>query len=290
MGKETSLIDIASLERLLFQETIEDDIVILDDVSKVPFFDHPAKIDKAFATICLEGYAEGSINLRPCRYSANDFFIVLPGQIIQYLNKSDDFRGLFIVVSKRFVDNFELNAKDSVSMFFYLQENPIMHLNSEELVLLLDFFTMLKRALQQTHNPQRIEMVRLLGQAFFYGIYGSQQLQRRDNGNNTKKGALFDAFYHLILRHYKDSREVGFYADKLCLTPKYLSTVIRELTGKSALDWINGYVILEAKSLLKSTDKTVQQISNELNFPSQSFFGKYFKRLVGVSPKEYRNT
>ena len=96
-------------------------------------------------------------------------------------------------------------------------------------------------------------------------------------------------FYNLILQYYKDSREVGFYAKKLCLTPKYLSVIIKEFTGNSALGWINDYVILEAKSLLKSTNMTIQQISDELNFPSQSFFGKYFKRLVGVSPKVYRS-
>jgi AraC-like DNA-binding protein len=81
---------------------------------------------------------------------------------------------------------------------------------------------------------------------------------------------------------------VGFYAKKLCMAPKYLSAVIKEKTGKSAFEWINDYVILEAKSLLKSTNMTIQQISDELNFANQSFFGKYFKRLAGMSPKSYR--
>ncbi|MDR1673524.1 MAG: helix-turn-helix domain-containing protein, partial [Bacteroidales bacterium] len=75
---------------------------------------------------------------------------------------------------------------------------------------------------------------------------------------------------------------------KLCLTSKHLSAVIKKTTGKSAFEWINDYVILEAKSLLRATNMTVQQISEELNFANQSFFGKFFKRAVGVSPKEYR--
>jgi AraC-like DNA-binding protein len=79
-----------------------------------------------------------------------------------------------------------------------------------------------------------------------------------------------------------------FYADRMCFTPKYLSKVIKENSGKSANSWIDDYVILEAKAMLKSTNMTVQQINDELNFPSQSFFGKYFKRIVGVSPKEYK--
>lgn len=81
---------------------------------------------------------------------------------------------------------------------------------------------------------------------------------------------------------------VAFYASKLSLTPKYLSKVIRQNSGKTAGEWIEEYVILEAKALLKSTNKTIQQITDELNFSTQSFFGKYFKRRVGLSPKEYR--
>ena len=79
-----------------------------------------------------------------------------------------------------------------------------------------------------------------------------------------------------------------FYADKMCLTPKYLSKVIKEKSSKSASEWIDNYVTLEARALLKSTNMTIRQISDELNFPSQSFFGKYFKRHQGMSPKEYR--
>lgn len=91
-----------------------------------------------------------------------------------------------------------------------------------------------------------------------------------------------------IQKHYKTERSVNFYANKLFLTAKYLSKVVQENSGKTATNWIDDYVILEAKALLNSSKLTIQQISDELNFPSQSFFGKYFKRKVGMSPKEYR--
>ena len=104
----------------------------------------------------------------------------------------------------------------------------------------------------------------------------------------SKQEVLLEDFLDFVQKHYKEERSVEFYADKLCLTPKYLSTVIRQTSGKTAGEWIDEYVVLEAKALLKSTKMTIQQISEELNFPSQSFFGKYFKRLSGVSPKEYK--
>jgi AraC-like DNA-binding protein len=135
-----------------------------------------------------------------------------------------------------------------------------------------------------------MEMVRLLSQAFFYGINNFNQFREKHAIQKDKKDKLFDSFYHLILQHYRDSREVSFYADKLCLTPKHLSAVIKKTTGKSAREWINDYVLLEAKSLLQASNMTIQQISDELNFANQSFFGKYFKRAAGVSPKEYRES
>jgi AraC-like DNA-binding protein len=104
----------------------------------------------------------------------------------------------------------------------------------------------------------------------------------------SSQGILLDRFMNLVKENFREQRDVGFYADKLCLTPKYLSKVIRDNSGSSADEWIDNYVTLEAKALLKSTNMTIQQISEELNSPSQSFFGKYFKRIVGVSPSEYR--
>lgn len=99
---------------------------------------------------------------------------------------------------------------------------------------------------------------------------------------------LVENFLNQVQDNFKQERGIEFYANKLCVTPKYLSKVIKEHNGLSAKQWIDDYVVWEAKALLKSTHMTIQQISNELNFPSQSFFGRYFKRSVGLSPLAYR--
>ena len=99
---------------------------------------------------------------------------------------------------------------------------------------------------------------------------------------------LTKEFLTLVKANFREERQLKFYADKMCITPRYLSRVVKECTQFSAADWIERCVVLEARALLKSTNMTVQQISDELNFPSQTFFGKYFKRRVGLSPKEYR--
>jgi AraC-like DNA-binding protein len=91
-----------------------------------------------------------------------------------------------------------------------------------------------------------------------------------------------------VQEHFRSERFINFYADKLCITPKYLSKLVKEKTGRSAGEWIESYVILEARTMLQSTDMTIQQIASALNFPNQSFFGKYFKRATGLSPKMCR--
>jgi len=285
MKKYSTKFDLHSFEAHIQKEAIGEDFVIVDNISEVPFFEYPTKIDSAILSVCLKGHIEGGINLKPYSFSENDLFIILPGQIVQYFHKSQDYSGFIISMSKRFTDNLELNIKDSVSVLLHLQENPIIHLPPDELAHLLEYYSIIRKIILNTSNPNRIEVIRLLVLALFYNF---QQIRRESTYAKSKREGVFEAFYGLLLVHYKESREVGFYANKLCLTPKYLSTLIKELTGKSAFDWINDYVTLEAKALLKSTDLTIQQISDKLNFPSQSFFGKYFKRLVGISPKEYR--
>lgn len=136
-------------------------------------------------------------------------------------------------------------------------------------------------------NPYRMEMVKHLTLVFFY-MQRSHIHNIDETPAQTPHAALVDNFLKLAEKHYKTEKQVGLYAERLCLTPKYLSQIIKQNTGKSAVEWLNDYIMLEAKALLKSTNMTVQQISDELNFPSQSFFGKYFKRVVGVSPKDYK--
>jgi len=285
MKKDATKIDLYSLKAQFNKEAIGDDFVIVDDISDVQHFDYPTKIDFAVMNVCLKGRVEGRINLKPYIFSENNLFMVLPGQIIQYSYRSDDYSGLHIAMSKRFTENLELNIKDSISALLHLKDNPIIHLLPDEVTYLLDYFNILRQTVRRTHNPNRVEVVRLLIMALFYNF---QQMQGKVIVTKSKRDDLFEAFYRLLLAHYKESREVGFYADKLCLTPKYLSAVIKDLTGKSAFEWINDYVMLEAKALLKSTNMTIQQISDELHFANQSFFGKFFKRNTGMSPRKYK--
>ena len=121
-------------------------------------------------------------------------------------------------------------------------------------------------------------------------FYSSDRLRtiKDDADVRTSADNISRAFLKMVKDNFRSERQLKYYADMLCITPRYLSRVVKDTTGSTAADWIERYVVLEARALLKSTDMTIQQISDYLNFPSQTFFGKYFKRRTGLSPKEYR--
>ena len=109
-----------------------------------------------------------------------------------------------------------------------------------------------------------------------------------DKGIRNRKETIYHQFIQCLLKNYREERIISFYADKLCISAKYLSVAIKEVRGKSALDLINEAVILDAKAQLKNSDLTILQISDTLNFTNPSFFAKYFKKHTGMTPKEYR--
>jgi AraC-like DNA-binding protein len=172
-------------------------------------------------------------------------------------------------------------------LFRSIQDNSWIPLTEAEFKSMTDYYFMFKKTIEMENNPHRTDIIKHLLQAFFYSS-GYHLHKMTSPEKQSKQDLLMKRFLDLVKINFKRERGVEFYAGLLCLTPKYLSTVVKQNSEKSASEWINDFVILEAKAVLRSSNLTIQQISDELNFPSQSFFGKYFKRRVGVSPKEYR--
>ncbi|MDR2234208.1 MAG: helix-turn-helix domain-containing protein [Tannerella sp.] len=268
-------------------DAIDNDIILFEKMPRESRTDYPFKIDVTTVIICLKGKMEGVINLKSYKAESPCFTVILPDQILEHNYISEDFSGLFIVMSKKFTDSLMPSAQDRLPLFLSVQDNPAVPLNEDELTAMVAYFQMLQRIVKLQDHSSRLEVVRHLTLAFFYGA-AYQFHPQSENKKKSHQELLVEKFLSLVQSHYKQQRGLDFYADKLFLTPKHLSKVMKESTGKSASDWIDDYVILEAKALLKSTNMTVQQISDELNFSEQSFFGKYFKRVVGLSPREYK--
>ena len=170
-----------------------------------------------------------------------------------------------------------------------LYGNPVLRADGIERVF-GQYFDLLLDLVSSPYMDVRskIQAARHLSLSMFYG-YTCRKYEVEDIRKHTRQEETVSRFLDLLYAHHKRERSVAFYAGELCMTPKYLSRIVREVTGRSALESIEDYVVTEAKAMLNSTSMTVQQISDGLNFPSQSVFGKYFKRVTGMSPKEYRD-
>jgi AraC-like DNA-binding protein len=267
--------------------SIGNDLFLIDNPAIVSAFNYPFKLDINAISICTNGYTKGSINLKPYIAQAPSITVMASGQILEYEHISHDFSGFFFIMSEQFANSLMTNVQERLSLRLAFADNPCLPLNRSEMEAMLDYYDLLKKTKRIEDLSIRREMAKHLTLAFYYALtYQSHILS--GNEQLSKQNVLLDRFMNLVQENFREHRDIGFYAEHLCLTPKYLSKIIRDSSGTSAGEWIDNYVALEAKALLKSTNMTIQQISDELNFPSQSFFGKYFKRIVGVSPKEYR--
>jgi AraC-like DNA-binding protein len=227
--------------------------------------------------------------LKKFKAEAPCLFIVLADHILQCEYFSDDFTGLTTIMSKSFLEDSFGDIQVTMPLFRSVHDNPWIHLDQEELNSMVEYYFLLQRTVRRKENPNLKETLKHLTLAFFYRT-GYRFYKVGDEFPKSKQDILVEKFLAIVKENYRKQRLIEFYSDKLFLTPKHLSRVIKEKSGKSSGEWIEDHVMLEAKALLKSTDKTIQQISDELNFPTQSFFGKYFKRRAGISPKVYRKS
>lgn len=267
--------------------TIGDDLSIFSfntaDASSLP--KEPQKLTHAAIAICTSGFCRLKINLQEHEIEAPMLLALMPGQIIEPISHSPNFEGYAIMLSRRFIDMLNLPGWQQQYMMMY--NNPLNKIDSEKLTAIRIFFAILYRAASNEENPFRLQVIENLIRVFYYG--GVHQFKPHDTATNSPKNSIVERFLNLVEEHYREERLIGFYADKLCITPKYLSKLVKENTGRSAGEWIENHVILEARAMLQSSDMTIQQVASSLNFPNQSFFGKYFKRATGLSPKQYRN-
>lgn len=287
--KSIKNVDIATIRRFPAMDFIGNDFAIFDNIGDIPLFGYPTRLNASCLTLCLKGNCRIRINLREHELTEGVLVITLPEQILQQVERSDDFTGIFIVVSGQFIDDVLPTIQQLFPFFFMIKEQPCVRLKPEEMVAVQEYYSFLQKKVKLKDNPFRKEITQGLILSLFHEIYGIYQ------GNTptvrkakTRKEELFERFIRTISESYKVERSVAYYADKMFLTAKHLSTAVKEVSGKTAGEWIDSLVVLEAKALLKSSEMSIQEISEELHFANQSFFGKYFKHHTGMSPKEYR--
>lgn len=266
---------------------INDDFIVMNDIKQLGIEkDYPVKLGVLAICLCLYGELTVEINMIEHHISAGNLVITLPEDILQHKKVTDDVKGLFIIVSQQFIEDAFPKIEEILPLFLHIQKYPCLSLSVQECVRIQNFYNFFIQHLED-NSPYRDKVIRSILQSLVYYIAGVVNLDQANNRRDRKE-ELFSRFIQLIIKNYKEQKKLDFYADKLFISPKYLSDAIKKISGKSAHDWIDHYILLEAKILLRSSRKTVQQIADELNFPNNSFFSKYFKKHCGMTPKEYR--
>lgn len=260
--------------------------------SHLDAFRFPCRIDAFIIGVGTEGESSGLVNLQEFRIKKNTLFIFAPNSILQ-AQSVEGLKVHNIAVTPDFMKRINIGTKHLLPLILQFAAFPCLEISPVESQSLRNFIALIEQELQSPESEFSAEIIGGLIAGMIYKVGEILQhylLEHPELENQTHNRAkeYFTQFTQLLSENYKRERSVGFYARQLCITPKYLTTLIKRVSGKSVSEWIDNFVILEAKTLLKYSNMSVQEIAYYLNFPNQSFFGSYFKRNTGMSPSQYK--
>lgn len=262
----------------------------------------PIRFDGMAWLLCFGGRIDLEVNLQPVTLCENSVLVTNPKSFIELKDIDwDGFDCYMLFISHNFIRdvNFDLNILGSIPRLSSGQRiEPVQNITADEAVLLKEYFNILSSNAKNNDDNHAKNysksIARCMIAALTYQLIQivSRRIKTPDDEPRSRfrRPTYVHDFIDLVHEYHRSERSVAFYAEKLFISPKYLSLLIKEATGRSAAEIIDEYVILEAKNLLRFSGKNIQQISYDLNFPNQSSFGKYFKHLVGMSPSEYQRS
>ena len=259
---------------------------------KHPIHRYPIRFDGLYIGLREKGKARFSINLKEFEVGQNDLVICSPDDLVQATLHEDVHLVQSMIVSSHFLKEMYISLNSFMPFFAARKDQPVFHLTDDEIKEIKSFFIGIKNAVEG-NDYFRIDITKRLLAAYLYKL-GSiiyrhlPELQEEAAKPLKREEILFKEFIRLVSEHHRKERRVDFYAERLFLSPKHFSTVIKKVSGKTAGQWIDEYVILEAKTLLKYSAMSIQEVAYYMNFPNPSFFGKYFRHHTGMSPSEYK--
>lgn len=266
--------------------------IAANSASEMEIFRFPSRLNALIIGVGTEGETSLTSNLQEFRLKKDSLFIFSPKHILQ-VQSNNRFKAHLIVIAPDFLKRINIDTKRMMPLFLQFGSPPCMELTHAESQSLRSFISMVEQELKGSETDFSSEIIGELIAATIYKVgdiltHYLTEHPEVDSPIHNRAEEYFRQFTELLGEHYKHERSVGFYARQLCITPKYLTTLIKRISGKSVSEWIDNYVILEAKTLLKYSNMSVQEIAYYLNFPNQSFFGSYFKRNAGMSPSQYK--
>lgn len=255
-----------------------------------------SSMDECGVFLCTNGEVQVTLEKEIHRIRRGDMYIYMPSLPIRLLYKSEDAEGLLVALDVDFMLPVVQRVANAENLL-HVRRYPFFSLTEENFGYIRSMLEKLWERIYEEDKDRKgflqqrlqVELIKSMAQTITYevlSIYFSKlPIQPMVQ---TKKDLIFHQFLLSLFRHFRQEREVAFYAELQHLSPRYFSSIIKEKSGNNALQWIVQMVITEAKLLLETSDLSIKEISVQLNFPTQSFFGKYFKQYTGISPKEFR--
>jgi len=270
---------------------INDDILLFDDVSDVPFPSDPRRVQCLLLAVCLKGKAQYTVDTEPHVVKANDIIIISEGQVTTDFLLSKDCDGIAVMISKEFFNEIIAGVHEISSLFLFSKNHPVYNLKTEEIETLLTYFNLIKSKADDEDHHFRRDTVRMLMTTMVFDL--SNIIYHEIHTGDKKRmraESIFTKFIELVENNFRHERRVIWYAQQLCISSKYLSESVKQISHRTPNEWIDNYVIQEIRVQLKNTTKSIKEIATEMNFATQSFLGKYFKDHVGTSPSNYRKS
>ncbi|WP_278599045.1 helix-turn-helix domain-containing protein [Bacteroides nordii] len=283
------------MEKILPKIDITEDFVIgnnadIDNSILSLYTQYPCRLKAEIFVLCMGGSLEATINLTDYTIRENDFITLSPGSIIQINKIEGKLKLYFMVFSSKFIEGIS-KTKSIIDLIYITKSHPILSLPKEFACIYEEFFTLMMKVYYKEHSPYNPEILKCMLLSILYRL--SDMYHERPIRSETalsRSEEICKTFSHLVIQHYTTERNILYYAKQMNITPTHLSNTVKHVTGKTVMDIISEVVIVDAKAQLKSTNIPIHEISDSLNFPNVSFFGKYFKRLTGMSPQQYRNS
>ena len=253
-------------------------------------FENPAQIPGCLFLLCLRGKCTLTIHLSKYEFKKNFIALIYPDQFVQITDPTNECRFAFVGFSSTLIQHPFLFS-NTIQYAPAILEEPITELDPKTGEVFRDYFKVLIKAKHLNNAFVRDEQLPLIltGLIIELGSIKRQEPIATTSQRYTRSQEIVKELIRVVVENYKTERNISFYADKMHLSPQHLSTTVKKTTGRTLTDIISAFVVKDAQAKLKSTELTIQEIAYSLNFPDISFFGKYFKRYTGMSPKQYRN-
>lgn len=280
--------DIKQLTNNEFVNYADNDVVIIDDLRNFSKL-QTIKFDFLLIIVVKSGRVAMKANKADSTASCNDIIICQPNTILNECLFSFDFTAKAVCLSAKAARKM-LHISDVLDMSFYLKNKPIIHIDEPAMSTFEKYHALLSEQLLKENSKYKKQIIGYLVCSFLFCLMTviEQAEPERPTIHISRSSVLFKQFIELLTSLEVKPRKLRFYSSKLCITDKYLSNICKENSGKTAYEWIIEYAVEDVDRLLSHSDMSIKEISNYLEFPNLSFFGRFVRIHLGCSPTEYR--